>query len=292
MSIAGTIGGASLIGLIGGALTAIAGETKDAWNTIGNAIEKGWNWIAKDAPFTKTGTITIGNQETTTEKKDQLTSQSYPGIPAPKPNAQDNVKPPREEIIPWTWTGTGTETIPIPGTETGTETGTEDIPIPDTNVAEKEETIPPTNNEIKDMYPGGQMDIQDKTNENQEFNLDGIFEDYFDRIREEQQIAWDREDAIRKETQEREDTAYQRAVKDMQKAGINPNLMNVQPASAGGGITQVNSQTAQGIREAMTNTAGIIQHMIDNNFKGDENEKDRFMQSITSLVALAAMFFR
>lgn len=277
MSITAVAGGASLIGLIGGALTAIARETtENAWNKIGNAIEKGWNWIAQDAPFTKTGNIKVENQNSTNEQKELITAVQYPGRPAPKPNTQDNVKPTIGEVIP------------LPGTETKTE----DIPITDTNVTEKEETIPPTNNEIIDIYPGEQMDIQDKTNENQEFNLDGIFEDYFDRIKEEQQIVWDREDAIRKEAQEREDTAYQRAVKDMQQAGINPNLMNVQPASAGGGITQVNSQTAQGIREAMTNTAGIIQHMIDNNFKGDENEKDRFMQSITSLVALAAMFFR
>lgn len=48
---------------------------------------------------------------------------------------------------------------------------------------------------------------------------------YLDRRKEE----WDREDKIRKEQQERDDNAYQRMVKDMRAAGINPNVTGATP---------------------------------------------------------------
>ena len=60
----------------------------------------------------------------------------------------------------------------------------------------------------------------------------------FDQAQKLQKEQWAREDAIRKEVQQREDNAYRRATSDMQKAGINPNLVNVQPAQSGGGIAQ------------------------------------------------------
>lgn len=96
---------------------------------------------------------------------------------------------------------------------------------------------------------------------------------------------WAREDAIRKETQEREDTAYQRAVEDMRKAGINPNLAGVSPAGSGGGITQA---TGQGL--ISTEMSGIIQEaiaQINNTVKADENQKDR----ISDIIKTLAMYF-
>ena len=96
---------------------------------------------------------------------------------------------------------------------------------------------------------------------------------------------WAREDAIRKETQEREDTAYQRAVEDMRKAGINPNLVGVSPAGSGGGITQA---TGQGL--ISTEMSGIIQEaiaQINNTVKADENQKDR----ISDIIKTLAMYF-
>lgn len=60
-------------------------------------------------------------------------------------------------------------------------------------------------------------------------------------IKNDRTETWARDDKIRKETQQREDTAYQRAVADLRRAGINPNLINLQPASSGGGIIQTNS---------------------------------------------------
>ena len=96
---------------------------------------------------------------------------------------------------------------------------------------------------------------------------------------------WEREDAIRKETQEREDTAYQRAVEDMRKAGINPNLVGVSPAGSGGGITQA---TGQGM--ISTEMSGAIQEaiaQINNTVKADENQKDR----ISDIIKTLAMYF-
>lgn len=96
---------------------------------------------------------------------------------------------------------------------------------------------------------------------------------------------WEREDAIRKETQEREDTAYQRAVEDMRKAGINPNLAGLSPAGSGGGITQA---TGQGL--ISTEMSGIIQEaiaQINNTVKADENQKNR----ISDIIKTLAMYF-
>ena len=62
--------------------------------------------------------------------------------------------------------------------------------------------------------------IQDTTNDNVETSIGGNWQDWAKEMQERQ---WEREDAIRAETQAREDSAWQRAVADMQKAGVNPN---------------------------------------------------------------------
>ena len=99
------------------------------------------------------------------------------------------------------------------------------------------------------------------------------------------QELWEREDAIRKETQEREDTAYQRAVEDMRKAGINPNLVGINPASSGGGIIAATGQSLMS-----TEMSGAIQEAIakiNNTVKANENQKDR----ISDIIRTLAMYF-
>lgn len=113
-------------------------------------------------------------------------------------------------------------------------------------------------------------------NQEQEININGIQEEA-PSIKE----LWEREDAIRKETQQREDTAYQRAVEDMRKAGINPNLTGINPASSGGGIINA---TGQGL--ITTEMSGIINEAIakiNNTVKADENQKDRITDIIRTL---------
>lgn len=73
---------------------------------------------------------------------------------------------------------------------------------------------------------------------------------YIDFQMQQREEQWAREDAIRKETQAREDNAWQRAVADMEKAGVNPNLVNAGPASSGGGIT-----TASGLDYSLASSA-------------------------------------
>lgn len=98
---------------------------------------------------------------------------------------------------------------------------------------------------------------------------------------------WEREDEIRKETQTREDNAYQRAVEDMRKAGINPNLVGVNPASSGGGIIQATGQNL-----ISTEMSGIINEAIaeiNNTVKADEGQKNRITDIIRSLAQLIIM---
>lgn len=102
---------------------------------------------------------------------------------------------------------------------------------------------------------------------------------------EQQQKLWAREDAIRRETQAREDTAYQRAVQDMQRAGINPNLMNVTPAESGGGITSATEKDYTTYEKAVE----MLMQEIDNNFTASENEKDRLKDLVKTVIQGGAL---
>ena len=98
---------------------------------------------------------------------------------------------------------------------------------------------------------------------------------------------WKREDEIRKETQEREDTAYQRAIEDMRKAGINPNLVGVNPAQSGGGIIQASGQNL--ITTEMTGLINEAITEINNTVKADEGQKNRITDIIRSLAQMIIM---
>ena len=100
---------------------------------------------------------------------------------------------------------------------------------------------------------------------------------------------WEREDSIRKETQEREDTAYQRAVEDMRKAGINPELLGVSPASSGGGITSATRKDYSVYTSLLNNQYELLKQEIQNNFQGSENEKDRVLGLLKSVITLAGI---
>lgn len=89
---------------------------------------------------------------------------------------------------------------------------------------------------------------------------------------------WAREDEIRKHVEEREDTAYQRAVADMRKAGINPNLTGVSPAASGGGITQATPLDLSGVLSEMSIEAEALQNYLDRELNIDQKEKDRLTE--------------
>lgn len=124
--------------------------------------------------------------------------------------------------------------------------------------------------------------IQDTTESGIESAINGS--DIMQFMQEQQEKQWAREDAIRAETQAREDTAMQRAVEDARKAGINPNLMNIQPAASGGGITSATGLEYQTYQAEMKEFLTLIEQEIENEFKGDENKKDRWNQLFSSLI--------
>lgn len=115
-------------------------------------------------------------------------------------------------------------------------------------------------------------------------------EDIKKYMEEAQAKQWEREDAIRKETQEREDTAYQRAVADMRKAGINPNLMNINPADSGGGITQATGLDMSTLSSRMTAMSNELIKILDREFNEDENLKDNITSLIGGLVNAFGMY--
>lgn len=144
-------------------------------------------------------------------------------------------------------------------------------------------------NEIKDpIINPGIPNIDDKTDENitEEIAPQTDWKAWWE---EQQAKLWEREDAIRKETQEREDTAWQRGVEDMRKAGINPNLINASPAESGGGITQASQMNTGVISEDMSGAVKELQQLLEQNFKGTENDKDRWMDALGNLISTLIM---
>ena len=67
----------------------------------------------------------------------------------------------------------------------------------------------------------------------------------------------------------------------MRKAGINPNLVGISPATSGGGIIAATGQSIMS-----TEMSGVIQEAIakiNNTVKADENQKDRITDIIRTL---------
>ena len=175
------------------------------------------------------------------------------------------------------------------------EGGVPDKVIGDKNAEETNITTPinpnpqqPNTEEIEPIIPGNE--IKDETQTNVEIPINGVTVDEWKKLAEEyQQKQWAREDSIRQETQEREDTAYQRAVADARKAGINPNLVNINPAESGGGITQATGIDLSTMQSQMDTDLEKLQQLIDNAFKENENEKDRFNEIFGNLLQTILM---
>lgn len=134
--------------------------------------------------------------------------------------------------------------------------------------------------------------IEDETNTNVETEVPlSSTEDWIKLIQDAQKAQWERDDAKQAHIEEREDTAYQRAVEDMRKAGINPNLMNVTPAESGGGFTASQGMDFSPVTTQMNNEIKEILDEIEKSFQGGQNEKDRIKDMITSLGQMAMMYF-
>lgn len=128
--------------------------------------------------------------------------------------------------------------------------------------------------------------IQDTTNDNVETSIGGNWQDWAKEMQERQ---WEREDAIRAETQAREDSAWQRSVADMQKAGVNPNLVNAGPAASGGGITSATGIDYTVYEKEIEKEITLLEQFIDNEFKANENQKNRLTDIIGRILSMGGL---
>lgn len=136
------------------------------------------------------------------------------------------------------------------------------------------------------------LGIEDATNENIESSVNGAsamsWQEY---LTKEQERAWEREDAIRKETQEREDTQFSRAAEDLRKAGYNINLLGNAPAAgSGGGITQATGKDFTPYTQEMQKYLKELEIELDQVFKGNENQKDRFTDLFSKAIQSIATY--
>lgn len=69
------------------------------------------------------------------------------------------------------------------------------------------------------------------------------------------------------------------------KSGINPNLVGAQPAESNGGITQATGIDTSALTSQMNIDLEEMQQIIDNAFKGNENEKDRFVEVLGKIIS-------
>lgn len=106
---------------------------------------------------------------------------------------------------------------------------------------------------------------------------------------EQQAKEWAREDEIRKETQEREDSAVQRWTEDVQKSGINANLFSGQGAASGGGITSATGLNMSQYETAANRLLTEWETMVNQEFEREENKKDRFNNIMRGLINLAGL---
>lgn len=131
--------------------------------------------------------------------------------------------------------------------------------------------------ELKENSPSNKenpkQEVEDKTFdniENQITSFDDFYKDYLKHI------------------EEREDTAYQRAVADARKAGINPNLMNIQPASTAGSANIGSAQVQGSQNRELEKYLKELDLYITEELKTSEGAKDRLTSLISSVIMLLA----
>lgn len=145
-------------------------------------------------------------------------------------------------------------------------------------------------------------DIPDGTNNNLSQNIGEVIEDNKsqqeenkisaqDQINETLQRQWEREDQIRKETQEREDSAWQRSIRDAKLAGINVNLANITPAESGGGIMQTAQPDYAPSELELNQYLKELEAYLNNEIKVEEGQKDRIATFLNKILTTVAMMY-
>ena len=154
---------------------------------------------------------------------------------------------------------------------------------------------------VQSTMPDKPQSIEDKTFENVEQPItapkeeqmqvsnNSTIQQAFENAKKLQEEQWAREDEIRAHVEEREDNAWQRSIKDMIKAGINPNLVNATPAASGGGISQSTGIDYTIYEKEFDQNLDLIMQEIEQNFEGSQAEKDRIKDLIKSLITGGAL---
>lgn len=88
-------------------------------------------------------------------------------------------------------------------------------------------------------------------------NFSQVLNEYYKQAEKHQKKVW-----------EREDTALQRASEDARKAGIDPNLVGLEPAAT-------TSTFSENLNTGLTSNLDRILEDLENEFKKEENSKDR-----------------
>lgn len=180
-------------------------------------------------------------------------------------------------------TGIGEKTIDI-GNELAPLFGEEKLPEEELE-KEKDDLLDKVQNGPMPENQGtGESDLESDVNE----DLKSIFDEMRKNALEDQKRAWEREDKIRAEEYERQDSAYQRAIEDMRKAGINPELIGIQPAQSGGAsVSTANvNDSANSYINSLTN---IATSLIDKETSISENKKDRVNDILRAIITFAIL---
>ena len=84
--------------------------------------------------------------------------------------------------------------------------------------------------------------------------------------------------------EEREDTAYSRAIEDLRRSGVNVNLLgNINPAaSSGADFTPMQTASNESIAQYQGDLE-LLKTYIEQDFKADENTKDRIIGLIDTI---------
>lgn len=134
-----------------------------------------------------------------------------------------------------------------------------------------------TRTPVEEIEPG----LKDMTGANEEIKIGETvapssgdnWQRYVDQVEE-----WRQEDFAR------DDTKYQRQVKDMRAAGINPNLALGALGGSTAGSTSITAPPNTELEAELNEKLTLMQQFIDNEFKADENQKDRFTDLLGGIV--------
>lgn len=150
-----------------------------------------------------------------------------------------------------------------------------------------EEVVDTISKGVDDYYKPDFSLSNDKDNNNSSSDIDSINSELKESLSNDQKELWEREDEIRRHVEEREDSAYQRAVADMKKAGINPELLGVNPANSGGGIFSASRLDNSLLNTDLSGAYSELIAQLNNEVKIDENQKDRILSIVNNFVDVA-----